>query len=80
MTRETKLGIAVAGTFLTLVGVWAGIKFFRGEPSASTEQAAATETEIKPDAAADPKETTAAAPGPRSQAGSASPGRPPSSA
>ena len=23
MTRETKLGIAVAGTFLTLVGVWA---------------------------------------------------------
>jgi hypothetical protein len=49
MTRETKLGIGVAGAFLVAVGAWAGLKWHRGDSSAtSTEEPAAAQAEATP--------------------------------
>jgi hypothetical protein len=51
MTRETKLGIGVAGAFLVAVGAWAGLKWHRGDSSAtSTEEPAAAQAEATPSA------------------------------
>lgn len=48
MTRETKLGIGVAGTFLTVVGAWAGVKMWRGEaPTRSDETPPAVEAKAE---------------------------------
>jgi hypothetical protein len=52
MTRETKLGIGVAGAFLVAVGAWAGLKWHRGDsPAASTEESAVAQAEATPSAA-----------------------------
>src|SRR5438067_993963 len=48
MTRETKLGIGVASSFLALVGTVLGVKLQQGEPPAADAPAVAAAPEAKP--------------------------------
>jgi hypothetical protein len=48
MTRETKLGIGVAGAFLVAVGAWAVLKWHQGEPSTGTDEGAQAQAEATP--------------------------------